>query len=717
MTPHEPAGDEKVSKGNSPTVAKRQSVDGSASQPMENLTPARRQLWFSHWFLGFLLVCAAIAAYHPAWTAGFIWDDDAYITQNPLLTAPDGLRRIWFSTDSPSQYFPLVYTFFRLEHALWGFNAAGYHWVNILLHSANAWLVWRLLRRLTIPGAWFAAALFCLHPVQVETVAWAAEQKNILSLFFYLLALRAWVRFTDEQGAPAWSWYAAALACYVLALLSKTTACTLPAALVLVLWLRRSPLTRRRLAQVAPFVFLGLGMGLLTMWWERFHVGTQGGVFSLGMRERLLIASHAFWFYLGKLVLPFNLTFSYPRWVLQPENPLAYGWLVALLAMASLILYFRRVMGRAPEVALVFYLATLAPTLGFIMLFTFRYSFVADHYQYAACIGPLALMAAAFNGRGVFAPSMVRPCSAKASRNLTPHRLNVVQPGKIRAALCAGLLLFLGVLTWRQARIYQNVETLWRDTLAKNPTSWLAMGNLGRDLMHRGYFDDAIAQFQSALALNARDVDSLVSLGNAFFGKRDYEEAERYYQKALAVNPESPEAHINLAVILANRGHIDEAIEHERRALVSNPNHATAQGNLAVLLMRQGKYPEALEHYEKVLELNPEQPLAHINLGLALNALGRTNEAQGQYLEAGRLVNRHAQKLAQENRFDEAAAQYRETLRFLPHNAESHAGLGLVLEHQGRLAEAREEFKEALRLDPLLKTAEHELRKLDPGNL
>ena len=199
--------------------------------------------WNQHWILGVLLVLAITIAYRKAWHAGYIWDDDVYVTENKLLTAPDGLKRIWFSLDSPSQYFPLVYTTFRLEHALWGLNPAGYHWVNILLHVANALLVWRLLLILRVPGAWLAAAIFALHPVQVESVAWITERKNVLMGFFFLLALLSWVEFVEGQSRRMWKFYALALLLYALALFSKTTACTLPAALLLILWLKKSQST------------------------------------------------------------------------------------------------------------------------------------------------------------------------------------------------------------------------------------------------------------------------------------------------------------------------------------------------------------------------------------------------------------------------------------------------------------------------------------------
>ena len=433
--------------------------------PKGNAPPVKSGPRSPAWLLAGLLALVTILAYQPVWRAGFIWDDDEYVTDNPLLTAPDGLWRIWFSFDSPSQYFPLAYTVFRLERWLWGLNPAGYHWVNLLLHVANALLVWRLLWRLGVPGAWLAAAIFALHPVQVETVAWITELKNVLMLFCLLLALLAWVEFIDGKIGLKWRFYALALVGYALALCAKTTACTLPAALLLILWLKAQPITWRRLAAVTPFVALGVGMGLLTMWWERYHQGTEGKVFALGLMERMLVASRAVWFYAGKLLWPVNLTFSYPRWTISAANPGGYGWLLATAGVAVVIWRVRRLAGRGVEVALLFFVMTLAPVLGFIMLYTFLYSFVADHYQYVACLGPVALVSA---GLAHWAWGWQR------------------RKPWLEGLVCAALILGLGTLTWRQARMYQNAETLWQATLRRNPDSWLAHNNLGDAFSAKG---------------------------------------------------------------------------------------------------------------------------------------------------------------------------------------------------------------------------------------
>jgi Flp pilus assembly protein TadD len=525
---------------------------------------------------GGLIVLLVVLAYLPALHGGFIWDDDVYVTHNPLLTAPDGLRRIWFTMDSPSQYFPLTYTVFRLERSLWGLNPAGYHWVNILLHAINAVLVWRLLKRLSVPGAWLAAAIFALHPVQVESVAWITELKSVLSLFFILLTLGCWLEFVGERSRRFW--YGLALGFYALALFSKTTACTLPAALLLILWLQTKPIGWRRLAQVVPFLALGLGLGLLTVWWERFHQGTQGKLFTLGWLERLLVASHALWFYAGKLFWPVNLTFSYPRWTIEPAQPSAYGWLVLGIGLGAAIYFTRRFFGRSVAVATLFYVATLSPLLGFVMLYTFRYTFVADHYQYVASLGLIALAAA-----GITLAFKTKPW--------------------LKLAVGGALLLTLGILTWRQAGIYRNQETLWRDTLAKNPDCWMAHINLGIYLHDRGHAEEAIENYRQAIQLNPNNPEALNDLGNA----------------------------------LAAQGRLDEAIENFRKAIQLNPNYADALDNLGVALADKSRFDEAIENYRKAIQVNSNRSETFFHLGMTLDQSGRTREAVAQYREALRL--------------------------------------------------------------------------------
>ena len=551
---------------------------------MNRILPSNRYAQPPRWALlcGVLLLVATVLAYLPALHGGYIWDDDVYVTGNPLLSAPDGLWRIWFSFDSPSQYFPLVYTTMRIEYGLWGLAPFGYHCVNILLHAANALLLWRLLRRLEIPGAWFAAAIFALHPVQVESVAWVTELKNVQMGFFYLLALLAWTEFTRQKTRRAWWFYALSLVCYALSLFSKTTACTLPAALLLIEWLREGRVAWRRVAQTLPYVALGLGMGLLTVWWERYHQGTQGTLFTISLPQRFLIAGRGVWFYLAKLLWPAKLTFSYPRWAISPAHPVAWLWLLALCGLGAAAVLARRVAGPGPAIALAFFVATLGPVLGFLMLYTFRYSFVADHYQYLACIGPIALACAA-------AVKFV-------------DRYPQARPAMVTAG--AMVLLTLATLTWSQTHIYGNDESIWRDTLSKNPASLMAEFNLGNELMREGSYTESLA----------------------------------HYDRAVEIDPTFFEARCNRADLLAHLGNLQAAAAAYEQALNIEPNDAAVQIGYAKILSTEGDFAAALPHYQQVALLIPHTAQPHVMLGQCYASLRNYSDAIREYREAVRIA-------------------------------------------------------------------------------
>ncbi len=531
---------------------------------------------------GLLIVLATLAAYWPVFSAGFIWDDDVYVTQNALLTAPDGLNRIWFSAHHQSQYFPLVFTTLRFEHALWGLNPLGYHVVNVALHSLNALLVWAMLRRLALPGAWLAAAIFALHPVQVETVAWISELKNTESTFFYLLAMLAWLAFIEKSSSRL---YALAFLLYLLALFAKTTACTMPAVMLLTLWLQKQPIHRQRMIQIAPFLITGVAMGLFSIWWEK-HLGNYQPRYGLSFNwlERLLIATRAVWFYAGKLICPVNLTFSYPRWDLNCSNPWQYLGMMGCAGVAALLWRWRRTWGRGPAVAALFFVAVLAPMLGFIPLFTFYYTFVADHYQYLACVGPIALVA------GV------------ATHFSEKWRINPFA----RSAPAFVILLALATLTWRHAGAYQNLETLWRDTLAKNPASWMAHTNLGRLLTARDSLTEAETHYQAALRLKSDNEDVRYNYGNMLVKAGRLDEAITQYRQALPLNPTDPELYNNLGVVLYQEHRLDEAVACYQAALHYQPDYSEAHFNLGNALFVEHKFDEAVGEYREALRLEPD---------------------------------------------------------------------------------------------------------------
>jgi tetratricopeptide (TPR) repeat protein len=430
--------------------------------------------------------------------------------------------------------------------------------------------------------------------------------------FFFLQTLFAWIAFVDERTKRPWRFYGLALILYVLALSAKTTACTLPAALLLILWLQKKAINKRRLSQVVPFLILGIGMGLLAVWWERYHQGTHGVLFALGPIERLLIASRAVWFYLSKLIWPSNLTFIYPKWNISPAHPLDYAWLLAGIALCAVIYFARRYVGRSVEVAAAFFVATLSPVLGFIMLYTFRYTFVADHYQYLASIGPIALVSA-----GV----------ATLARHFERSR-----PLILSAAVC--LIVTLAVLTWRQAATYGDIEALWRTTLARNPSCWMAHNNLGIVLFQKGNSDEAIDHYRTTLEMQPDFWDADYNLGIALLKKGQVDEAIVHCSKAVTIAPNDPDAQVALGNALLQKERIDDAIVHYQKALSMRPDYFLAQHSLSHAFLEKGEIDAAISHCRAALLIQPENADAHTNLAIALDEKGQTAEAVQNYEKA-----------------------------------------------------------------------------------
>jgi Flp pilus assembly protein TadD len=431
--------------------------------------------------------------------------------------------------------------------------------------------------------------------------------------FFFLLTLLAWIAFVDERTRRPWIFYCLALISYVLALSAKATACTLPAALFLILWLQKKPITIRRLVQIVPFVVLGIGMGLLAIWWEHYHQGTNRDVFTfLSPIERILVASRAVWFYLSKIFWPSDLTFIYPRWNISPADLLDYVGLLAGIAACVAIYFSRRYVGRSVEVAAAFFVATLSPVLGFIMLFTFRYTFVADHYQYLACIGPIALASAGI---------------VTLSDQFAHYRTVIVSTALL---VIAGL----GTLTWRQAATYTDIETLWRTTLARNPECWMAHTNLGLALLQKAKIDDAIAHYRSALQMQPDSWDAEYNLGTALMEKGQAEEALVHCERAVRMRPTDPDAQVSLGNALLQKRRIDEAIAHYQKAITVQADHFLARYSLGHALLEKGELDGAIQLCRSALLLRPLDADCHTTLAIALEEKGNPAEAIQHYQTA-----------------------------------------------------------------------------------
>jgi protein O-mannosyl-transferase len=616
-----------------------------------------------------LLGCVFIAsacfmAYFPAIKGNFIWDDDRYVTDNPLVVAPDGLWRIWFSTDSPSQYFPLVYTTFRLEHKLWGFNPIPYHVDNVAIHVISSLLLWLILRRLAIPAAFVAAAIFALQPVNVESVAWITERKNVLMLVFSLLSLLFWIEFALQSQTPkrAILFYVLSLLCYALALFSKTTACVLPAALLLVLWLKNVPVRIKSLLAVIPYVLMGIAMGILAMWWEHQHQGTGLVDMHLSILDRLLIATRALWFYAGKIFFPANLTFSYPRWEINSGAPSQYIWLIACVLMAIGLWIWRHKFGRGVIVAFLFFVAALFPMLGFFDLYTFVYTWVADHYQYMASIALITLATA-------------------AGKRLISHFCKYAK--MVATVVAAVLIITCASLTFKQAKIYTNLETIWSDTLKKNPDSWLAHNNLGQICFEQGKIDEDIIHITHAIDIAKRNPAvhpySIASMrGNlaiAFQSQGRFQDAIDQLRAAIDIFPNDLKNYVVLADLLVSQNQLDEAIAYLNKATKIASNDETLHYHFAGILLKKGDISNVIFHLHRALDINPGYTPALDGLvGLFVNNpdtdFRRTIKAVEYARLAAQYTNRQnpdilnllAMVLAADNQSVEAAATAKEAL-------------------------------------------------------
>jgi len=534
-----------------------------------------------------ILVTITLAAYSPALGNGFIWDDDDYVTANIHLRTGDGLRRIWTEPGATLQYYPAVHTGFWIEYHLWGLNPFGYHLVNILLHAGGAVLFWLLLRRLAVPGAFLAGLVFAVHPVHVESVAWITERKNVLSGLFYLGAALAWLRYRLRSGGRPQirgprldRFYAISLILFLCALLSKTVTVTLPAALMVVLWWKTGRVDRRDFLRLAPFFVLGISLGLLTAWLERHQVGARGIEWGFTPADRILIAGRAVWFYLAKLALPVRLTFIYPRWQIDAAAPAQYLYpLAAALALFGLWRWRGKV-GRGPLAAVLYFGGTLVPALGFFDVYPMRFSFVADHFQYLASLGPITLAAAGF--------TIALPRLGKAE-----PRLRLVLPGIV---ICV-----LGLATWQQARIYRDRETLFRDTVAKNPAAWMAHQNLGALLLDQGKVREAVAHLEESLRLYPDDPGALNNLGLAHSQERNYEAALAGYREALRLLPVHMDALNNLAWLratcpVAELRNPEEAVRlAEQACTLSRRRSPMFLDTLAAAYAAAGRFGDAVE--------------------------------------------------------------------------------------------------------------------------
>lgn len=581
---------------------------------------------------GLLIICLVIVAYLPVWHAGFIWDDDEHLTRNPCIVGPLGFREIW--TTAKAVYYPLVLSTFWLVHKFAGLQPLPYHVLNVLMHAACALLLWRVLKELKIPHAWFGAALWAVHPVMVQSVAWITELKNTQSGVFYMLSILLFLK-SDQPGLPKSKWrafYFGSLIAFAAALTSKPATVMLPIILALLMCVRGSAWKFRAWALLAPFFILSVAAAGWTIWEQKVHSGARGAEWMLSFPDRLVISATNIWFYLGKLVWPHPLAFIYPRWKIDSLQIVSYWPVAALLAVTVGLFIARRFLNRWVILALASFTISLFPILGFFDVYFFRYSFVSDHFQYLASMGIVVLIGVAISA---------------ASEKLAARTHAVV--GKM---FCAVFLLGLLALSYVQASTYVDAQKLWRSTIEKNPDAWIAQTIIGNRELENGAVEKAIAHYQKALqsypnAGNTHDslsvallqkgaVDDALShairaatlepnnpnfritLGNAYSAKGMLPEGIEQYAMVASAFPDMAEAHYNLGRVLLDQGRADAAINSCRRALSANPRHFDARIVLGNALVDKAQYAEAIREYERALELAPRSGTALNNLAWLL---------------------------------------------------------------------------------------------------
>jgi tetratricopeptide (TPR) repeat protein len=653
------------------------------------------------WLAGLLLLLAVGLAYLPVWWAGFIWDDDILLTANPCIVGPLGLTQIW--TTKAADICPLTLTTLWSEYALFGPHPLPYHLTNVLFHGLSAIVLWRVLIALRVPGAWFGAAIWALHPVQAESVAWIAEMKNTQSGLFYLLTILYFIkglRAQPDDGRFQFNRNSALVLLFAaLAIASKSSTVILPVVLCLCAWWIEGRRWTRCLATVLPIFVMCLVAGIISIWTQGASSLTKTDwQVTQSWPERLAVMGDAVWFYLGKLIWPNPLFTGYPKWRIDSGSWPSYMPLAAVFILLLILWRWRHGWSRPFYMGFTYFLAALLPLLGLVDFSFERYSFVADHFQYLASMGPLALAG------GIAARSSIFSSSTKAW--LAP-------------VLGAGLCLLLGVLTCRQAWFFQSDGQLWAHTVQENPGSWVGYANLGVALVHEGKADEAIGDFRRAIEINPNASDIRTNLGSTLLDHGRIDEAADEFQKAVANDPRNADAHYCLGSIYLNKNLVNEAAVELEQSINLNPYNARAHDALAIVFARQGKVADSVEQSRKALAIDPNYADAYDNLGLTFENNGEFDDAIACYRKSLEINSANASAhynlgnaLFKKGQVDDAISEYQNALRIAPDMSPALDNLGIAFIQKGQPDRASVELEQALKLNPNDDLAQNALSKI-----
>ncbi|MEA2736417.1 MAG: hypothetical protein QOE14_2868 [Humisphaera sp.] len=601
------------------------------TSPEDARTPKELALW------GGVILLVALTVYSPALRGDFLWDDDRHVSANRHLRDGQGLANIWTKIGPKRggtvQYYPLTHTTFWLEYQLSGaqpgqINTTVFHVTNVVLHAISAILLWLVLRELKVPGSWVAAAIWALHPVQVESVAWISERKNVLAGVFFFGAILAYLRSAMglREGAGPRKFdglYFLALGLYACALLSKSATVSMPAVVLLLLWWKRGVTAKDWLA-TAPFFAIGLGMAALTAWIERTQVGAHGPEWAaISPAQRVLIAGRAIWFYIEKLILPVRLGFIYPRWTVVASNIAWWFFPAAVMAVGGIFFALRKRIGRGPIVAFLIFCGVLVPALGFFDFYPMRYSFVADHFQYLAGPALIALLVAA----GTVALRKIAPRAQAA-----PY-------------VVAGLaLVVLSALTLMRASVYDGPLLLWADAIKTNPRSPMLRYNYGVDLMvlmdqlppkeAAPFVDEAMKQFEAAVALDPQHDRAWTRWGRSLVFRDQPEEALAKFAAALKIRPDNVDALMGRGRALYELKRFDESQAAFQEALTAAQAQrgtggiprivaATIYQYLGRIAVAKNDYESAANDYLQAVSIEPNSSMMHYEYGQVLARLAK----------------------------------------------------------------------------------------------
>jgi protein O-mannosyl-transferase len=567
-------------------------------------SPTEAGRWRDFLLHAAIIVLAGLWVYAPAYHGDWLWDDDQLLTANPVVQSGSlqGLGKLWFNPDG-ADFFPLSYSALWAQWPFFGPRPTGYHVTTIVLHLIGSLLLWALLDRMRIPGAWLSSLIFAIHPVAVESVAWVSETKNTLSLPLFLLACLCWVVQDDEHEGPRRTrFYLLSIVFFLLAMLAKTSMVGLPVLLLLHAWWKRGTVTVQDLIRTSPFFLISLVLGLITIQYQHGRAIGAEKILVGGVASRIATAGMAILFYLKQIVWPVNLLPIYPRWEVDPPKVWQFlAWPV--IAAAAAWLWANRGTadrpgwGRHALFGLGFFLLMVLPVLGFVTISYMRITWVADHFIYLPMIGVIALLGAA---------------ATRWYERSTPSAQPLILAGG------AILLATCGLLAFRYANAWASEDALWTHTLKTNHDAWQAHNRLGAKKFSRGDIEGGFYHFTQSTRLRPDLGETHNNLGSALSAKGRLDEAIKEFAVACRLTPHVPAMRVNLANALFQAGRFVEASDAFLFLLEKEPNNAALLNNYAVTLYRQGNKDEAIRQFRKALEINPTMKDAREGLAVAL---------------------------------------------------------------------------------------------------